>query len=297
MEPSNGPFGGKAPSLPPSNNIQFDTGGRVVTVNGERIQVDKNGYPDSDGYFNPFGYGSGIPNPFVSDRRRQALNAQREAARQNSPIYRGMQVLSGERLITGGTTADLQRASGGFEKGGAATPKVTPLKAEDGMVGPSWMPWNWGKVVDKHRSTKSTDYANPNSPLARMAKQREMMKELGYEKGGSAFKTMSSATSRSGDPRIAAIEDTLKVLTIKMSRMEEPKSVSASPPPTMAVTSQAANEEAPMIINNIMSASGGGASMGGGSSSNTYRTADTARPPDASGTAALLNRSPHAVYR
>jgi murein DD-endopeptidase MepM/ murein hydrolase activator NlpD len=56
--------------------------------------------------------------------------------------------------------------------------------AQDGMIGPSWMPWNWGKLVDKHRSAKSTDYANPNSMLAQAARQREMMKELGYASGG-----------------------------------------------------------------------------------------------------------------
>ena len=61
--------------------------------------------------------------------------------------------------------------------------QVTQL-AQDGMVGPSWMPWNWGKVVDQHRNTKSSDYANQNSFLAKQAKQREMMKELGYQGGG-----------------------------------------------------------------------------------------------------------------
>jgi len=59
--------------------------------------------------------------------------------------------------------------------------KVTQL-AQDG--GAWWNPFSWGKVVDKHRNTKSTDYANPNSPFAKMAKQREMMKELGYQGGG-----------------------------------------------------------------------------------------------------------------
>jgi hypothetical protein len=61
---------------------------------------------------------------------------------------------------------------------------VTQL-AQDGMVGPSWLPWNWGKVVDKHRNTKSTDYSNQNSIFAASAKRREMMKELGYASGGS----------------------------------------------------------------------------------------------------------------
>lgn len=73
------------------------------------------------------------------------------------------------------------------------SPSVIQLKpAQDGMVGPSWMPWNWGKVVDKHRSAKSSDYSNPNSFLARQAKQREMMKELGYQGGGTGGREAST---------------------------------------------------------------------------------------------------------
>lgn len=65
--------------------------------------------------------------------------------------------------------------------------KVSPIydwnkKAEDG--GSWWNPFSWGKVVDKHKNTKSTDYANQKSPLAYAARQREMMKELGYARGG-----------------------------------------------------------------------------------------------------------------
>lgn len=65
----------------------------------------------------------------------------------------------------------------------STAPSVVQV-AQDGMVGPSWMPWNWGKVVDKHRSAKSSDYSNQNSFLAQAAKRREMMKELGYSTGG-----------------------------------------------------------------------------------------------------------------
>ena len=76
------------------------------------------------------------------------------------------------------------------------------VKYQDGgMVGPSWLPWNWGKVVDQHRNTKSTDYTNQNSFLARQAKQRDMMKEMGYQTGGPV---QFSPTSRP-KPRITPL--------------------------------------------------------------------------------------------
>lgn len=332
-----------------SNLTSFDSGGQVVTVNGERIQVDKNGYPSEDGYFNPFGYGSGIPNPFVSDKRRQALSVQREAARRNSPMYRGMEVLSGKRLITGGTTDQLKEY--GYADGG-------------GMIGPSWMPWNWGKLVDNQRNTnkglgynaKYSDVTDPemrrmmglpplkgyesggkaegglsgllkwlstpmfqgaSKPAVRglqnsassgqlggvtkkLADERRMYEELGiakpYEKGGSAFGTMQ-AQGYAANPQISAIEDTLKVLTIKMSRMEQPRSIPAAPTAPVGVVNESANQEGGMIINNIIAASGGGGGGMAASPNDSYRTADTASSPDPSGTASLLNRSPYAVYR
>ena len=53
-------------------------------------------------------------------------------------------------------------------------PPATSVEREAESGGSWWNPFSWGKVVDKHRNTKSTDYANPNSFLARMAQQREM---------------------------------------------------------------------------------------------------------------------------
>ena len=83
------------------------------------------------------------------------------------------------RSRTGGLSPEMMKEYG-YEKGGE-------------MFGPGWMPWNFGKTVDKERSRQSTDYANPNSPLAKMAKQREMMKSMGYEKGGeSQIKPLSN---------------------------------------------------------------------------------------------------------
>jgi murein DD-endopeptidase MepM/ murein hydrolase activator NlpD len=89
--------------------------------------------------------------------------------------------------------------------------------AQDGMVGPSWLPWNWGKVVDKHRNTKSTDYANSNSILAQAAKRREMMKELGYSRGGTGGDSQKSMREkmRQGEKARRATQQRLDLGLVK----------------------------------------------------------------------------------
>lgn len=64
-------------------------------------------------------------------------------------------------------------------------PPATSVEREAESGGSWWNPFSWGKVVDKHRNTKSTDYANPNSFLARKAQQREALKKMGFQGGGS----------------------------------------------------------------------------------------------------------------
>jgi len=179
---------------------------------------------------------------------------------------------------------------GGYENGG-------------GMFGPSWMPWNWGKLVDNQRNVNrgmGYDARHKNVTDPALRSMMGLSSQTRYETGGSAFTTLQSSSNQRRDPEIASIEDALKVLTIKMSSLEQykppvPATAAAAP---MGVSNQSANGDGGIIINNIMAASAGGGGGGGGASSrNGYRTADTAAPPDASGTAALLNRSPFAVYR
>ena len=60
------------------------------------------------------------------------------------------------------------------------------------MFGPAIMPWNWGKVVDKHRSTKPEDYTmQQGNPFAGMAKRRQALeaarKAAGMQQGGSVM--------------------------------------------------------------------------------------------------------------
>jgi murein DD-endopeptidase MepM/ murein hydrolase activator NlpD len=48
-------------------------------------------------------------------------------------------------------------------------------QANDGMIGPSWLPWNWGKLVDQERKT---------SPLNRTNRMLEQMKRESRNDGG-----------------------------------------------------------------------------------------------------------------
>jgi hypothetical protein len=115
----------------------------------------------------------------VTDPNLLGITRPKETLSSSSPQARDAQQTAQATNLSGSTETASQMPTA------TVTPLVKP--AQDGMVGPSWMPWNWGKVVDKHRSAKSTDYANPNGMLAQAAKRREMMKELGYQGGGSSM--------------------------------------------------------------------------------------------------------------
>lgn len=191
-EKEQGTYGGTS-TLPPAQNVKFESGG-TVTVNGQKIKVDKNGYPDHDGYFNPLGFGSGIPNPFVSNESRSNLATQRETARNNSGFGRGMQVMRGERLLTGGTPADLQRiqnpyryASGGSVKV-TKPPKVSYEQGGRAVQKPWWDVLGWATGAKEVQ--KGTTGIYSNSPMGKIgeaaAQRNKMMKEMGYERGGSA---------------------------------------------------------------------------------------------------------------
>jgi hypothetical protein len=70
-----------------------------------------------------------------------------------------------------------------------ANSSETIIPAADGMIGPSWLPWNWGKLVDQERKT---------SPLNRTNRMlEEMRKEGGY--GGSLYNDRTSSYMRT-DP-------------------------------------------------------------------------------------------------
>ena len=63
------------------------------------------------------------------------------------------------------------------------------------MIGPAFMPWNWGKFVDQHRNTKPEDYAQKEGNILRgfaarrqaleKARSAAGMKPAQYQQGGS----------------------------------------------------------------------------------------------------------------
>lgn len=299
LTPPNGGYGGRAPALPSTSNIQYESGGSKVTVvpkaesgmigpswlpwnwgklvenqrksntglgyeakyekytdpevrrmmglpplkgyedggvrivDGHRIKVDPRGYPDHDGYFNPFGFDSGIPNPFVSDSKRRALAKQRQIARENSPAYRGTQILTGERLITGGTPQDLQNARG-------------------------------------------------------------------YEKGGSAF-GMKFSNQLSIDDRVNRLEDTMKYLlrTQPQQTDSQPKSSPRTAPSASPVTVPDQSSDgmvSPTVINLVGGGGSGSQSSIPISNESSFSTADYMSDPWPNGMAGVLCSSPWGVY-
>ena len=230
-----GPYGGLAPSLPPATDIQLQSGGYV-----------KPKLESGDGMMGP----SWMPWNWgkLVDQQRSTKSTQ--YAMKNSPLA-GM---ARQREMM----KEMGYEQGGNGCGGnCMKPK---LESGDGMMGPSWMPWNWGKLVDQHRNTKSTDYANPNGILGQAAKQREMMKEYGYEKGGST-NSMYGVANYEKTPeqiifgRLNVIEKTMKELMSGSS--STPKMNSASTPIT--ATSNVDTNYAPVIVN--MGGGSGGMSM------------------------------------
>jgi hypothetical protein len=68
-------------------------------------------------------------------------------------------------------------------------------RAGDGMFGPGWLPWNWGKLVDQERKT---------SPLNRTNRALEEMVEKGYVQPNSLYRQERSSTSGTAPINITA---------------------------------------------------------------------------------------------
>jgi hypothetical protein len=111
--------------------------------------------------FSPFGGGSNPPNPSIFN----------DTWLPPPPPDRGS-ILPG--IDTSGFS---MKAGQGYAGGNFNTPLGKVLTASDGMIGPSWLPWNWGKLVDKERSSGQ----NKLSPQGRYGHvtDPEMRKMLG----------------------------------------------------------------------------------------------------------------------
>jgi GH24 family phage-related lysozyme (muramidase) len=111
------------------------------------------------------------------------------------PIVRnlvGPKIVGEKKFGTGNRALDFIRGM---------MPQGMQKKQGGGIIGPSWMPWNWGKFVDKHRQTKPEDYKNQQSLGSNFAKRREAMKGLGYNGGGVVEESDGSYNPHSSSDR------------------------------------------------------------------------------------------------
>jgi hypothetical protein len=92
----------------------------------------------------------------------------------------------------------------------AAQPRVTQIAqsgmvgklAQDGMVGPSWLPWNWNKMIDNQRKNNTGigaegRYSNVTDPEMRRMMGLPPLK--GYASGGSRSQADMRRSMRSGE--------------------------------------------------------------------------------------------------
>lgn len=155
-------------------------------------------------------------------------------------------------------------------------------------------PW-WdfmGRFVDTHRNTKSQDYSNQKGLGANLARQREAMKQLGYEKGGSMFGTESSRVTPLED-RVKALEDIISVTAITSAtepKNQAPRSRPASTP--IGVTSESSSDMSSAAIINIVGGMGGGSSVPVTSTESSQDSSEYISDPWPGGLAGVLCSSP-----
>jgi len=189
--------------------------------------------------------------------------------------------------------AEVDKSSTGNQKRGGTVKSYN----KGGVVQKPW--WDFiGNFIDTHRNTKSTDYKNQNNnPLASMAKQREMMKELGYEEGG----TVKRPTIRED------VDDIRRMIAASMMRQQDrylpgdkipvgndlitksvtPK-VSPASPPTSATSKEGEGLNSAAIIN-IVGAGGAGMTIPSSADEmNEQSTAEFVSDPWPGGLASVL---------
>ena len=310
----------------------YEGGGtRTVVVNGQTMEVDSKGYPTKDGYINPLGYDWGIPNPFVSPEKREALRIQRESARNNTGWGRAGQVLRGERFITGGTREQLeqlQRQTRGYEEGGTRTVVVNGqtmqvdsrgYPTKDGYINPLGYGWGipnpfvsdqkrealqqqrmtarnntgWGRGIQVMRGERFVTGGTPE----------DLRRIRGYAAGGSSKSAFGVSYSNqiSVEERVDKLEEALKYLGRSMNS-SAPAQPASRPAPRTApssspvnVSDQSSSTMDSATIINVIASSGGNSSVPVNRES-TSSTATFMSNPWPSGMAGVLCSSPWGVY-
>ena len=150
---------------------------------------------------------------------------------------------------------------------------------------------------------KGTTGIYSNSPIGRIgeaaAQRNKMMKELGYEKGGSMFGTESSNIDPMTDirNRVKALEDIIAVTAITSAKQPTakppaPRSAPRSAP--VGATSETSSDVSSAAIINIVAGSGQTAPVQEASQS-SQSTAEYASNPWPSGLAGVICTSPWSI--
>jgi hypothetical protein len=187
---------------------------------------------------------------------------------------------------------NLQRSQGNQQVGGT----VQPAMAQGGAVQKPW--WDFlGWVTGAKEVQKGTTGIYSNSAMGRIgeaaAQRNKMMKELGYEKGGSAFGTEASV-SNTLEARVKALENIIAVTAITSSTQPKapaPRSTPSSAP--VGVTNQTSSEvDSAAIINVVAASSSQSVPM---SSSQSQSTSEYVSDPWPGGLSGVLNTSPWSI--
>jgi hypothetical protein len=195
---------------------------------------------------------------------------------------------------------NLERSQGNQQSGGT----VQPVSSFDqgGRVQKPW--WDFlGWATGAKEVKKGTTGIYSDSAMGRIgeaaAQRNKMMKELGYEKGGSMFGTESSNIDPMTDirNRVKALEDIIAVTAITSAKQPTakppaPRSAPRSAP--VGATSETSSDVSSAAIINIVAGSGQTAPVQEASQS-SQSTAEYASNPWPSGLAGVICTSPWSI--
>jgi hypothetical protein len=156
-----------------------------------------------------------------------------------------------------------------------------------------------GLVTGAKEVQKGTTGIYTNSPMGKIgeaaAQRNKMMKELGYEKGGSAFGT-EATVSNTLEARVKALENIVAVTAITSATQPKAKAPAPRSTPSSApvgATNQTTSDVSSAAIINVVAASGSQSMPM--SKSQSQSTAEYVSDPWPGGLSGVLNTSPWSI--
>jgi hypothetical protein len=187
----------------------------------------------------------------------------------------------------------IERSSGNQQQGGT----IKPVKSFDkggGVQKPWWDFLGWATGVKEVK--KGTTGIYSDSSMGRIgeaaAQRNKMMKELGYEKGGSMFGTEATMV-RPIEERVKALEEIVAATAMKSMTEQKPKAIPLRATPSsvpVGATRQEGSGMSSAAIINVIGSSGSQSIPV--SSEKSQSTSDYISDPNPGGLAGVLCTSP-----